>query len=288
MLFRAICKIISRHVLHHLLIPLLGGLLFETVLYVVRHGCGVSASNNPVVSFLVPSLGVVVTYFVVMFFLLAKETSVGLHSIGSKKLEIALQGAESFLGIAAIDMREWFEPSSQVYLAMILKHKMAHENFKYNRVLLFSRSDFKNLHSQFLDYYFAKALIEQHNSHGVGLAYLKPEELIEVMDLLGGKEAKAIGLYPWWLPVRIVDKMPASWRILSHRKLALAVVSYPDKPRKFMRFTKDDVEIEVADLDSAANNSERAQAYQKLVEAIEKRALKENKIEAEHDFTGFY
>jgi len=238
-------------------------------------------------SFVAPILGIVLTYLVVMFFVFRSETQLGLRRITSTKLEAALKEATGYLGVAAIDVREWSEPSPQVFLATILKRKIENPEFVYNRILVFSKSGFKDLDSQYLDGYFAKALIEQHKALDIGLAYLRPEELTEVMRKFTIEEAKAIGYYPGWMPDWLLKATPRSWHTIWHRRLALSVVQYGNNDR-FMPFSKNGINIDVGEIKDKTTDADRINTYQKLVAEIRSRAFKEGVLDADHDFTKYY
>jgi hypothetical protein len=271
--------------MYHLIFPLVVGLgiEFETHrLAETRQGIFWTS-----LSLLAPIIGIVLTYLVVMFFVFRSETRMGLRRITSNKLEDALKEATGFLGVAAIDLREWFEPSPQVYLATILKRKMEKSDFVYNRILVFSKSGFKDLNSQYLDFYFAKALIEQHKAHGIGLAYLRPAELTQIMRKFDVREGKAIGYYPNWLPVWLLKATPASWRTIWHRRLALSVVQQ-DGNERFMPFSKDRINVDVEDIKDKIPDDARINAYQKLVGEIRRTVFKGAVIDADHDFTTYY
>jgi hypothetical protein len=285
MFLRVIRKIFQRHLMYHLVFPLVVGLVIEygtDRLAETYHGPFWTG-----VSLFAPLIGIVLTYLAVMFFVFRSETAIGLHRIGSNKLEDALRDATGFFGIAAIDLREWFEPSPQVYLATILKQKMEKPAFVYNRVLIFSKAAYKDLDSQYLDFYFAKALIEQHKAHGIGLAYLKPEELAEIMGKLDISEGKAIGYYPHWLSDGLLKITPASWRTIWHRKLALSVVEY-GKDQRLMPFSKHRINIDVSEIQDNIPGDLRTAAFEKLVTEIRKKVFRGSAIDADHDFSRFY
>lgn len=285
MFLRVIRKVFQRHLMYHLIFPLVVGLAIE---YGTDHLAERYHGTFWIgLSLLAPILGIVLTYLAVMFFVFRSETAIGLRRIGSNKLEDALKEASGFFGIAAIDLREWFEPSPQVYLAAILKRKMEEPAFVYNRVLIFSKTAFKDLNSQYLDFYFAQAFIEQHKAHGIGLAYLLPKELTGIMRDFDINEGKAIGYYPRWLPGWLLKVTPPSWRTVWHRKLALSVVEYASG-RRFMPFSKHGINIDVGEMKDNITDDARTKAYVKLVGKIRAIVLPNSVIDPNHDFTRYY
>lgn len=288
MFFRVIRKIAQRHFFLHLLIPLAVGLLIEyrlneLVALAWSHGGRTifEKLKNPA-----PVLGVVGTYLVVMYFFLRRETAIGMERIRSTKLEEALKDSTGFLGVGAIRLREWFEPSPQVYLATIMKRKIERvkkgENFTYNRVLIFSKSAFKDLDSQYLNGYYAKALIDIHDALGIGLGYLEPKEIDTIMKEFELDEGKAVGYYPPWLPGWLLKVTPHSWRRIWNRKLALSVV-YNGQKKRFLPFSKHRVIVGVAEITDA-----KSSAYEKLVDKITAKVFEGVDIKPEHDFRKFF
>jgi|GEM_PF-5110336 len=285
MFFRVFRKIIQRHLKYHLLIPLVVGLLIEygaEKLTDHYHG-----DFWKVVGLLAPVLGILVTYLVVMYFVFKSETNIGIKRITSTKLEEALTNATGFLGLGAIELKEWFEPSPQVYLATIMKRKIEDPKFSYNRVLVFSKSAFKDLDSQYLNGHYAKALIDIHMAHGVGLGYLKPKEIDMIMKGFEVDEGKAIGYYPRWLPSWLLKMTPRSWRRIWIRKLALAVVQYKEENR-YLPFSKHGVIVDVGEIDDVITEAARNSAYAKLTTKISEKVFKGAKIDGDHDFTKLF
>jgi hypothetical protein len=276
MFFRVIRKIIQRHFKYHLLIPLVVGLLIEFGAGFLERKYG-----GPVLKWVgpfAPILGFVGAYLVVMYFVFRSETNVGMKRIESTKLKEALKGATGYFAVGAIGLREWFEPSPQVYLATVMKRKLDDRNFRYDRVLLFSRAAYKDLDSFYLNGYYAKALTNIHDSHGIRLAYLTPEEIEVIMKDFSLVEGKAIGYYPRWLSERLLSRTPRSWRGIWTRKLALGVVEYADRSR-VMPFSKHRM---IVDIDESKPDARPA--FDKLLTEIKKRVYNGSEIDAEHDF----
>ena len=285
MFFRILRKILQRHLKDHLLKPLAVGLTIEVAIkYFAR---GHEGSIWTVLDVIAPLLGIVVTYLFVMYRIFKDETEVGMQRITSPTLENALEDATGFLGIGAIELREWFEPSPQVYLASIMKRKLEDPNFTYNRVLVFSKGAFKDLSSPYLNGYYAKALIDIHKRNKIGLAYLTPKELGSIMKKFGLDEGKAIGYYPAWLPNWLLKITPEGLRRVWHRRLALAVVEH-EATRRFLPFTKDGVVVEVSDIPDDITDDARNNAYGKLVDEIKKRVFNGPAIDPNHDFSEYY
>jgi len=284
MFFRVIRKIIQRHFKSHLLIPLVVGLAIEFGSEFLEHRY--QGFFSWILPF-APVLGVVAAYLVVASLVFHRDTQVGIEQIKSLKLEKALKNATGFFGVGAIRLREWFEPSPQVYLATILKRKIDNPEFNYTRVLIFSRSAYKDLKSPYLDWYYAKSLVEIHTASKIGLAYLKPEEIDSILKEFEVEEGKAIGYYPPWIPDWVLKVTPRSWRRIWNRKLALAVVEHGGK-NHFLPFSKRGVVVEVGEIADSITDDVRKNAYEKLIRDIKAKIFEGNEIEAEHDFSRLF
>jgi hypothetical protein len=165
-----------------------------------------------------------------------------------------------------------------------MKRKIEDPNFIYNRVLIFSKGAFEDLKNQFLNYYYAKALIDIHKAHGVGLGYLKPEEIDAIMEEFNLNEVKAIGYYPHWLPGWLLKITPRRWRGIWNRRLALAVVQYGNE-NHFLHFSKRGMLVNVSEL---PHDTVRKDAYDKLVDKIRNKVFKGHEINSDHDFLIYY
>jgi hypothetical protein len=286
MILRVLRKIAQRHLNHHLLIPLVVGVAIEYLTHRLTDAYREDLWAQTL-ALLAPVLGVFAAYFVVMYFVIREETRVGLQRIRSATLETALEDATGFLGMGVIELKEWFEPSSQVYLATIMKRKIEHPAFAYNRVLLFSRGAFKDLDNQFLGHYPAKALIDIHRAHGIGLGYLRPGEVEDLTDALKPDEWKAIGVYPRWVKGWNLRFIPRRWRAAWIRRLALAVVERGGA-RHYLQFEKHERNVDISEIPGAVSGAARQEIYDRLVDEIRRRAFDGDAIDAEHDFLTFY
>lgn len=295
MFFRVIRKIAQRQLLRHLFIPLVVGLIIDRSLPFVAGYCG-GLLNNEVAKLLAPILGVVGAYLVVMYFVLASETDKGMKRLGPSALEEALEGSTSYFAVAAINLREWFEPATQVYLATILKRKLSSgAKFRYDRILLFfTDGDEKNLGSQYLSGYYARSLIEIHKLLDIQMAYLQPDEIAAILNELTETEKKAIGYHTRWLPEWVpnwaVNLFPLRWLWVRNKRLAFSLVEYPAKKRCVLPFSKRHYQVRITKIEEA----DEIAPYEKLVELIRRKVYKEDPpwpnavVQGEHDFTKYY
>lgn len=276
MFFRIIRKILQRHFKEHLLIPLIVGLAIEFgAEFLERKYHGVFTYIRPVA----PLLGVMGAYLVIMYFIFKRETEVGFKRIRSITLVEALKGAKGYFAVGAIDLKEWFEPSPQVYLASIMKRKLEYKDFAYDRVLLFSKGGFKDAFIPYLSDYYARALVNIHVDHGIRLAFLKPNELDSIIAELKLDKGKAVGYYPSWLRETFLKFTPSIWKGLWNRRLALGEVIYPNGESKVLRFSKHGGFV---DVDEAT--PEARAAYDELLKLIKERIYHGSDIEPNHDF----
>jgi len=295
MFFRVIRKIAQRQLLRHLFIPLVVGFIIERSLPSVAGYCG-GLLNNQIAKLTAPILGVIGAYPVIMYLVLANETDKGMKRLGPSALEEALEHSTSYFAVAAINLREWFEPATQVYLATILKRKLSpDQNFRYDRILLFfTDDDEKDLGSQYLSGYYARSLIEIHKLLGIQMAYLQPDEISAILKELTIKEKKAIGYHtrwlPEWVPNRAVNLFPLRWLWVRNKRLAFSIVEYPDRTTCVLPFSKRHFRVRITKIEGANEIA----PYEKLVGLIRKKVYKEDPpwpnavVRSEHDFTNYY
>jgi hypothetical protein len=293
MFLRIIRKIFARHLTLHFIVPIIVGLIVES--WIAWWRC--TENCKPWIDYLfnLERLVLIVVafavYLVVMFVILWIETNKGMRRLGLGVLEEVLQDATGYFSVATIKLREWFEPSTQVYLATLLRRKLESPNFRHDRALLFfTKGKFKDLSSQYLDGYFAKAFIEIHKLHEIGLGYLEPNHVAEILESLSVEESKAIGYYPPKWPNALLKVAPLH-RLRKRkrsRRLAFALVEQESGRRCVLSFSKHGERIGLKKIED-----ERTVAcYEKVVNLIKKEVYVpgsfDHEIKASRDFTRFY
>src|SRR6185503_15265453 len=92
------------------------------------------------------------TFIVVVGRVVNEEGRAKVKDIGA--LDSALLNATHYFAVSTTSMREWFEPSVQVYLARVVSAGTQHSGFVHQRVQLFlSEADLGDVKATYLDEY---------------------------------------------------------------------------------------------------------------------------------------
>lgn len=243
-MLRLLRRIAQRHLAQHLLFPLIVGVLVEAAIayYKAEDWKGLthylfSYERAGLV------LGIVVTYLMLMYYFIKKDTDIGMKRIGMAELEEALEGAIGFFAIGTIKLKEWFEPVTQAYFTAIAKRSLTSNPHLYcTRVLFFfTGSDMKNVDNLYLDGYYAKRLTEIHERFQAKLAFLERREIFKVLNGLPLEDRRSLGCYPiWinWLDGKTLEKIRLSLLRRRIRKLAFALVEHEHGRKSVVRFSK--------------------------------------------------
>jgi hypothetical protein len=127
---------------------------------------------------------VYLAYFIVIIVSVWKSSEVGSAEVGA--LNDSLLKATRLIGIGTIGLREWFEPNSLLYLGTVIKHQIdcqrSNVEFKHQRVLLFHDSyELQKVQASYLDEEYAKTFNAIHNTFGIPLAFLGPDDLASIL-----------------------------------------------------------------------------------------------------------
>lgn len=295
-------RIAQRHLVQHLLFPLIVGMLVEATIARWQHtGNGWRGFMPYLLSYERAGLilGIVMTYLLLMYYFIKKDTDIGMKRIGMAELEAALDHATEFFAIGTIRLREWFEPVTQAYFTAIATRSLTgHRHLHCTRVLFFfTNSDMKNVDNLYLDGYYAKRLTEIHERFKAKLAFLKRREIFEFLNELSIEDRRALGCYPlWinWLGEKTLEKMrkiPLSLLRRRIRKLAFALVKHDDGQLSVVLFTKHGQTLDLEVIEepdrikpySTLVNSIRAQIYKDPDAPLEKLMLK-----VRYDFSKYF
>jgi hypothetical protein len=127
-----------------------------------------------------------------------------------------LPEAKRYFAIGVIPVREWFEPTTAVYLATIIHHQFRNRDFSHERVLLFMRErDLNAVSVSYLDQPYAMALAAIHKEFEIPLAYLAPNDFMRLMSDLSAQERVNLGVerrLVTWCRQR-VRAIPVSWTL---------------------------------------------------------------------------
>jgi hypothetical protein len=182
----------------HLVIPLVVGLGFEAA--VIKYHSSFPGWWEFTKEKLSLIIGVFLTYVGLSCYLIYKETNIQVERSQLRDLEAELPTAESFFATCTLGLREWFEPSTQVYFARLLSKQIEDKQFRQQRVLLFFHNgEVKDSQSLFLDGHHANALVAMHKSLGIELAYLARLDILDILGELSIDEKKTIQCYPSWI-----------------------------------------------------------------------------------------
>jgi hypothetical protein len=269
----------------HLLIPLVVGLILNVIvakIWPTNQGEGswrqlYSRENAVFVA------GVILTYLLLMYYQTTKDTSFVFRGTELAKLDEALSDATNYFALGTLRTAEWFDPISQVFLARITKRRLQ-GGFRDERILLLAdRRDEQDLDLLYLEGYYAKRLIEIHESWGTPLAFLRAAELREVLAKLGKDNQRKLLLRDYWrrCPKWLVQRLPLSWNI---RRLDLAVIGHSAGSKSVLLVRKENEELRVDHLTSSID------PYINFVEQIRNVIYKpgSQELNAAHDFTKYY
>jgi hypothetical protein len=272
----------------HLLIPLVVSIGVGSVVARVT-GSIAGLGINELIDFwifdrIAELVAVYVSFIVVMVLLVQREIGVRIANLGA--LEETLSNSKGFFALAPISLSEWFEPSVQVYLARLFGQKTKTVDFRHERVLLFfTEGSLEDAHAPFLDGYYARCLIREHQSFGAELGFLGPSDIRTLIGQLSPKDRKALGCYPWIvrsLPDSILRYVHPCWLRRRIRELAFAIVTNSDGRSSVVRFSKGKRVLSVTPVDEDL----QMRPFLEFAEAVRKRIYKPGttSLSAKHDF----
>lgn len=288
MFYAILARILRKHVLFHLIIPLAVGVLVELVYIVREHGQPrelLSANHIALYA------GVFVAYFVVTGLLIRSETDIGIRRIELNDLAGKLRGAKSLFTVAPTPLEEWFDPAAQGYFATLYGERLASDKpFRYERVLIFpARNTRKLLNADYLDGYYAKCLIGIHKRLSIDLYFLEWRDIRAILEQLTPAEKIDIGYYPSYaasLPPLLLNLRMLPVRRKRVRRIASGVIETSSGARRAFDFKKHD---NVVDVEVLEKQPQRANAYIHLVDLIKQTLYDEHGVvQPIYDFTAYY
>jgi hypothetical protein len=292
MILKTLRKILGKHAWLHLIIPLLVGLLFHSLVSHYREGRGWETLLKDLMSFqtAVFVVGLFVTYLLIMYHLIKKETSMKIRGTDLALLDGTLAQAHSYFATSTIGMEEWFDPISQVFLACIVKRKLQQQAFRDERVLLFSRrGEIEELNMPYLDGYYARRVAELHIHWGTPLGFLGRRDIFGALSELSFEERKKLGCYPGWLawcPDRLLRSIPLNWVRVRMPELDFALVENQDGNKSVLLVSKRGEDVRVF----RVTKTDVVSAYAKFVETMRGCLFKAGgtHLAEEHDFIKFF
>jgi hypothetical protein len=271
MIFRILRKILQRHSKLHLVIPMVAalGLDYLTATYTLHRFL---SWEEFWLRALAAGLTVLVTYLVIMYFLIKKETSIRVSGIDLEILRRSLRNATGLFATSTIPFIEWFDPVSQVYFSIIVGQQIVNRSFRHSRVFLFfGQGEIRNLDSMYLDGYYSKCLAEIHQNYEMKPAFLRPGEIAGLLAQVSPEDAAVFGRrrtwFPYWLrlPPRRGSKSvvlaPHWW--YSRNAFDFALIELPTR-KCVLRVSKPGQEVRIERID----DTNKVAAYERLVMAI--------------------
>ena len=259
-MFRFLWRIAREALTLHLLLPLLGSILVGSFVAYLR-GTSFAALPSYWLEHSVELITVYAVFIAVLVYLAQRETGIRVTNLAT--LDDVLPGSHSYFALAAIPLREWFDPSVQVYLARLFAHQASTPGFRHERVLLFlTRGTFLDVHSSLLDEFYARCLSKLHRQFGAELAFLRPEDLFELLGKLSPSDKAALG---YSRTARLIHRMKISWRP-RHLvdALAFAEVKAADGSTCIVTFLNSPGELSVRTI----TNPVRMRPYQALLKLV--------------------
>ena len=183
-ILRVLWKLMSRHLLYHLVLPLIFGVFFEILISWCR-----DPAHFELREYLASGErlglygGVLFAYLGIALWLVRKETKPPWDYTLTDELGRTLKGATSFFATCTIPLKGWFDPYTQQYFSELVKHQLGTGGFPQERVLLFTRrGELTNAREQYLDRHYARPLAEIHKNLGIKLGFLDRAKIKEIND----------------------------------------------------------------------------------------------------------
>jgi|GEM_PF-1615448 hypothetical protein len=211
--FVVLRRISGRHLKYHMMYPLaIGGLLEFAFIFWGQPAWSLHAVLEALREFfrlqhIVPVLGVVLTYLVLLYRFITTSTVIPYNTENLAKVRGHLRDATGYFALSPIRLKDWFKPNSVRYFSMLLSKKRDAEQkngtFDYQRVFVFARDrDYNDAITQVLDRPYSWALSRFHGDFSIPLAYVKQRELGRVLDRLDQNalpELLGPTMWPEWM-----------------------------------------------------------------------------------------
>jgi len=249
----ALRRIFAKHFLFHMTIPLLGGAVTE--LYLVPRLVSPGSASGPTTilelltwEHLIPVIGIVASYLIVMLFLVTKEVSIPFETANFTRVAQQLRDATSYFALCDIPMREWFEPGAFKYFSLLQsKKESAPGGFRYERVIVFKHARNKSdAEATVLDRFHADALATSHRRLGIPMGWLGPNEFREILGTVEKQHRLKFRKVPRllrWIPDGVLRSLPLPAELdfaVIDRAIGKAVIIVPFKKSETVVLEGDD------------------------------------------------
>jgi len=281
---------LKKHSIHHLIIPLAGGIFVEglAALTVGKSNKITSAIGVLLLHVLSLILGVCISWFIVMIILINQETQRTVEEDALAILEAELDDATSYFGVSVIPLTEWFDPTITIYVTRLLSRKLEHDNFRHERTLLFfSDSEYEKSRDHYTDeYHYGKCLAHLHSDCGISLSFMQRKEIFAVFDQLEEKYKNKLGCHASWTNKSAsFDRKPSRRRLKNQiANLDFALITKPDETSSVLRVSKRGDRVSIG----KPLEGDDVEPYVKLVRAIKKTIYKSNRLRTDNNFLKKY
>jgi hypothetical protein len=279
-IYRVFRVLMSRHLMIHLIVPLIIGLGLE--LAVIEYHANFPGWWELAKEKVTLIVGVVAAYLLISTFLVYKETNRQVERSQLDELEKVLPSANAIFATCALRLKDWFEPSIQVYFSKLLGKNLEGKNFRHQRVLLFFHNgEIKDCQSPFIDGHWANAMIAIHETFGIDLAVLRRRDIHQILGKLTTDEKKLLGFYPRWLnrgPKLLLDISLRLRRRIP--EMDFAFITHPQTGPTVLPFSQKGESLKVA-------NEKSVLVYEKLMNLIKEKIYEPNepqRLRANFDF----
>lgn len=181
-IYKIFMKLMSKHLVFHLLLPLAVGFVFEAFIAFYGHPFR-DGLRHLALAGGTSYLPIFLTFLVSAGWLIQNEAKPPWDNILTETLDEVLSDATDVFATCTIPLKEWFHPYTQQYLSYIVKHNVNGKSLPQKRVLLFKeQEDLAKAREQYLDGQFAKPLADIHRNYGIPLGFLRPNEMDEILE----------------------------------------------------------------------------------------------------------
>ncbi|HEV7239011.1 MAG TPA: hypothetical protein VGQ36_07185 [Thermoanaerobaculia bacterium] len=278
-IWTALRRIFAEHFLYHMAIPLFIGALVEVyrVTTIEERTVHVAVEGLLNLAHIVPIAVVVVTYFVVMLFIVTHDTAPPFETANYSIVDQQLQHATRYFAFCGIPFREWFGPGPFKYFALLAakKHHCT-TSFRYDRVIVFATNRQKlNAESTILDRYHAESLATAHKELDIPMGWLGPKELRQAAHSCKKPERLKLQRIPRalsWLPVRLLSMR--LWPL----QLDFAVIEHEGSTKRIVLI------VPFKKAETIVLKDDDASPYLTLADAIEQIVFEKGKVRKDHNF----
>lgn len=230
--------------------------------------------------------GVFVSYILIMYFLIKNETSARIAEGDLTYLDEQLDKAHSFFAVSVIPLKEWFDPSMQVYLGKLINRQLTANNFQHERALIFfSNRESRNVWAPMMDEnHYGRCLAHLHRDYEIPLSFLNRQDIFKILDQLSEEERETLGCYPRWTSWHVMRPLRGlPLRYLNRRiaRLDFALLGNGTGEPVVLRVSKNGEDVRI----QRELKGETARLYERVATLIKETVRdKDLQLNKDHDF----